>query len=112
MTRADEIRAAHARHWDNVKPGACLECDLAREVIEARVEMYAAKVHMADAEGARDALRRLPVIARCDQCTDATYVWAGKSVCESEAVKDAALPSRAIVQDAPPPEWCPLRGAR
>jgi len=40
MKRSDEVRAAHALHYDVVPPRVCLECDLLREIKRLESQNY------------------------------------------------------------------------
>jgi len=59
-----------------------------------------------------DALRRLPVIATCDDCAQCVAVEDDAAWCEHPDANADHFMGRAVDATRPPPAWCPLRGAQ
>ena len=59
MKRSDEVRAAHAPHYDADPPHVCLECDLLREIADLRQRKAKNNQLAAQLDDARLNIKRL-----------------------------------------------------
>lgn len=90
-----------------------VNAELAATTVRSEIAKHAAEVAAQRATNERltaeiDALRALPVIATCEQCTSGEASSSGHMVCADDP-RDV---QREIERPFTPPSWCPLRGAR